>query len=247
MKHIKFFEQKALYESYISNSPKLPNVSYTVDTNQVFYNLFIIDTPQVYEWVDLGLPSGLKWADRNIGAIKPEDYGLYFAWGETEGYNGITADKQFSWEDYKWCNGSNTTLIKYNTNSSYGTVDNLTNLEQVDDAAYASDNTYRMPTKSDLQELIDNTTFTWETLNGVNGGRFTGTNGNSIFIPAAGFCSWGEVEDAGSWVFLWSSSLYDSWNGWNLHFDSCEDYDSGGMFINPGDRSSGNSVRAVKE
>ena len=109
-------------------------------------NWSVLSKPELYEWVDLGLPSGTKWASCNVGAEKPEDFGLYFAWGETEGYEGITDEKQFSWADYKLCGGSNSTLTKYNNNSSYGTVGTLTTLEQVDDAAYVSDNTCRMPT-----------------------------------------------------------------------------------------------------
>ena len=176
-----------------------------------------------YEFVDLGLPSGTKWATCNVGANSPEEFGLYFAWGETEGYEGITDEKQFSWEDYKLCGGSKSTLTKYNNNSSYGTVDTLTTLEQVDDAAYTSDNTCRMPTKTDLEELTANTTSVWETLNGVNGRRFTSkTNGNSIFVPAAGYCVNGSVDDVGSYGGLWSSSLYESSPrvAWHLGFDS---------------------------
>ena len=187
-------------------------------------DLVWIDTPQpLCGFVDLGLPSGLKWASCNIGASKPEDFGLYFAWGETEGYEGITDEKQFSWSDYKLCGGSNSTLTKYNNNSSYGTVDTLTTLEQVDDAAYQSDNTCRMPTKSDFEELTANTTSTWETLNGVNGRRFTSnTNGNSIFVPAAGGCGDGSANGVGSYGSLWSSSLSESnpRDGWGLEFGS---------------------------
>jgi hypothetical protein len=150
----------------------------------------IEESSSIYEWVDLGLPSGLLWASTNVGAEKPEDFGLYFAWGETEGYEGITDEKQFSWEDYKLCGGSSSTLTKYNNNSSYGAIDTLTTLEQVDDVAYQSDKTCRMPTKDDLIELTANTTSNFETLNGVNGMRFTSNiNGNSIFIPAAGNCN----------------------------------------------------------
>jgi hypothetical protein len=243
MKHIKFFEEKALYDSYINGDSVLPNVSYTVDTNEVFYNPFISNS-SLYEWVDLGLPSGLKWAAWNVGATKPEEYGLYFAYGEIEGYEGITDEKQFSWADYKLCGGSSKTLTKYNTNSSYGTVDNLTTLEQVDDAAYASDNSCRMPTKTELQELIDNTTSVWETLNGVNGMRFTSkTNGNSIFIPAAGSCSNGSADGVGSYGVLWSSSLNesDSRKAWYLGFGS--DGVGMGSYSN---RYDGLAVRAVK-
>ena len=196
-----------------------------------------------YEWVDLGLPSGLLWASTNVGAEKPEDFGLYFAWGETEGYEGITDEKQFNWSDYKLCGGSDSTLTKYNNNSSYGTVDTLTTLEQVDDAAYTSDNTCRMPTSAEFEELIANTTSTWETLNGVNGRRFTSkTNGNSIFVPAAGKCDNGSVYYVGSNSYLQSSSLYgsNSRNAWGLYFssDSVDKYRSS--------RDVGLAVRAVK-
>ena len=163
--------------------------------------------------------------------------------GETEGYEGITDEKQFNWSDYKLCGGSDSTLTKYNNNSSYGTVDTLTTLEQVDDAAYTSDNTCRMPTSAEFEELIANTTSTWETLNGVNGRRFTSkTNGNSIFVPAAGGCVGGSVGSVGSVGGLWSSSLNESSPsyGWGLGFDS------GNVRVGNDDRCGGLAVRAVK-
>ena len=156
-----------------------------------------------YEFVDLGLPSGTKWATTNLGAAKPEEYGLYFAWGETQGYEGITIDKQFTQDDYKF--GTKDSLTKYND------ADGLTVLELEDDAAYQSDNACRMPTKADFEELIANTTSTWETLNGINGRRLTSnTNSNSIFIPAAGGCYEGSADNVGSYNGLWSSSLNES-------------------------------------
>ena len=186
-------------------------------TKEEIDKMFILSK---FEFVDLGLPSGLKWATCNVGASKPEEYGLYFAWGETQGY-ADTTEKQFSLEDYKLC-GSDSTLTKYNNNSSYGIVDNLTTLEQVDDAAYTSDKTCRMPTKSDFEELTANTTSVWETLNGVNGRRFTSkTNGNSIFVPAAGVCGDGSAVGVGSVGILWSSSIDESVSrlGRDLGFD----------------------------
>ena len=232
------FETLNQYESSKGDF-EYPTVSF-VDENGLVYFM----EKSLYEWVDLGLPSGLKWATTNVGAEKPEEYGLYFAWGETQGYSGITDEKDFYWTDYKLCGGSSSTLIKYNNDSSYGTVDNLTTLEQVDDAAYQSDNTCRMPTKADLEELTANTTSTWETLNGVNGRRFTSKiNGNSIFVPAAGDCHWGDgsVDIVGSYGKLWSSSLIESSprDGWCLYFDS--DYVI--MFGNG--RDYGFTVRAV--
>ena len=214
-------------------------------------DLVWIEMPQpLCRFVDLGLPSGRKWASCNVGAEKPEDFGLYFAWGETQGYSGITSDKGFYWGDYKYSSGQTSStstsfkgVTKYNSNSSSGTVDNLTVLEQVDDAAYTSDKTCRMPTKADFEELTANTTSVWETLNGVNGRRFTSkTNGNSIFVPAASKCDNGSADYVGSDGYLWSSSLYESIPvyGWFLFFYS--DYVSVNYdYV----RCSGFTVRAV--
>lgn len=193
------------------------------------------ESSSTYEWIDLGLPSGLLWASTNVGAEKPEDFGLYFAWGETQGYEGVTIDKQFTWDDYKF--GTENNLTKYND------TDGLTILELEDDAAYQSDNTCRMPTKADLEELIANTDSTWETLNGVNGRRFISkTNGNSIFVPVAGGCYDGSVGNVGSYGYLWSSSLGESnsESTWYLYFYS------GNVRVNSGRRYGGLSVRAVK-
>lgn len=206
------------------------------------------DEPEsLYEFVDLGLPSGTLWATTNVGATKPEEFGLYSAWGETEGYEGITDEKQFNWTDYKLCGGSNSTLTKYNNKSSYGTVDTLTTLEQVDDAAYTSDNTCRTPTKSDFEELIANTTSTWETLNGVNGRRFTSnTNGNSIFIPAAGNRYGDSVYNVGSIGLLWSSSLYESNSKYaNIHAQYLE-FSSSSVGMSNDDRCIGLTIRPVQ-
>ena len=230
------FDTLNQYESYKGDF-EYPTVS-LVNENGLVYLM----QKSLYEFVDLGLPSGLKWATTNVGAEKPEDFGLYFAWGETEGYEGITDEKQFSWSDYKLCGGSSSTLTKYNTNSSYGTVDTLTTLEQVDDAVYTSDNTCRMPTRAELEELRANTTSTWETLNGVKGRRFTSkTNGNSIFVPAAGYCDNGSVSNVGSVGYLWSSSLDESNSrlAWYLYFSSVK------VGMNNDYRFNGFTVRAV--
>ena len=240
------FEEELANNNILDSSIVFIQDSKEISTHGTVYksvNWSVLEKPELYEFVDLGLPSGIKWASCNVGAEKPEDFGLYFAWGETKGYEGITDEKQFGWSDYKLCGGSSSTLTKYNTNSSYGTVDNKLVLEQVDDAAYQSDNTCRMPTKAECEELIANTTSTWETLNGVNGRRFTSkTNGNSIFVPAAGNCGNGSVYVVGSYGNLWSSSLNesDSRDAWGLGFNS----DS--VFMGSGDRFNGLTVRAVK-
>ena len=130
------------------------------------------------EAIDLGLPSGIKWASYNVGATVPEEYGGYYAWGETE------EKSNYEWSTYKYCNGSYTSLTKYCTSSSYGTVDNKTILEPEDDVAHVKwGGSWRMSTLDEIKELDNNGTWTWSTLNGVNGYRVTGPNGNSIIPP----------------------------------------------------------------
>ena len=160
-----------------------------------------------YEWVDLGLPIGLKWATCNIGATTPEGYGDYFAWGET------APKTNYDWSTYKYCNGSEITLTKYNTISSRGTVDNKTTLDLSDDAARANwGGSWRMPTKAELDELRNNCTWTWTTQNGVEGYKVTSkNNGNSIFLPAAGNRSGTSVYEVGSRGLYWSSSLLEGY------------------------------------
>ena len=158
-----------------------------------------------HAYVDLGLPSGLLWATCNIGASSPEDYGDYYAWGETE------TKSNYSWSTYKWCNGSFTTMTKYCTSSSYGTVDNKTTLELSDDVAHVKwGGSWRMPTYAEQTELRTNCTWTWTTQNGKNGYKVTGTNGNSIFLPAAGYRGGTGLNLAGSDGDYWSSSLCSS-------------------------------------
>ena len=173
-----------------------------------------------FEYVDLGLPSGLKWAKCNVGAEKETDYGDYFMWGSV---TPNTAD-ECNWESYTHCNGSYDTLTKYNTSTLYGeNPDNITILESVDDAAtqiMGSD--WRMPTMDDFIELLDNTTNEWTQVNGVNGYKFTGSNGNSIFIPASGRRSGSWFDRQGSVGYVWSSSLDTSYplSAWYLYFNS---------------------------
>ena len=200
--------------------------------------------PEGHEWVDLGLPSGTLWATCNVGAEKPEDYGDYFAWGETSGYkDGKT---NFSWSTYSHCNGSNTTMTKYCTSSSYGTVDNKTELEPMDDAATANwGSGWQMPSLAQCQELINSsyTTTTWTTQNGVNGRKITSkSNGNSIFLPAAGCRLVASLRTAGSAGYYWSRSLSTSSSdgACGLYFDSSS-IDAYGN-----NRLQGRSVRPVR-
>lgn len=150
-----------------------------------------------HEFVDLGL--SVKWATCNVGANVPEECGDYFAWGETK------PKAKYTWENYKWYNSSYETLTKYNTDPYSGTLDNLTILKKVDDAATANwGGRWRMPTEEECDELLDNCTWTWSSKGGY---IVTGPNGNSIFLPAAGYRYDSSREHAGSRGYYQSSSL----------------------------------------
>ena len=188
-----------------------------------------------HEYVDLGL--SVKWATCNVGATKPEEYGDYFAWGETQ------PKSNYDWSTYKYCNGSYKTLTKYNNSSSYGTVDNKTTLDLSDDAARANwGGSWRMPTRAEQDELRNNCTWTWTTQNGVNGYKVTSkSNGNSIFLPAAGYRNDSSLNYAGSYGYCWSSSLdtdYPS-SAWDVSFYS------GSVRRDSNGRGCGFSVRPV--
>lgn len=155
-----------------------------------------IGTPQA---IDLGLPSGLKWASFNLGATKPEEYGDYYAWGETDTHyidrsstwasewTWKEGRRGYNWESYKWCNGSNYSLTKYCTDNRYGTVDNKTVLEEDDDVARVTlGGGWRIPTDEEWTELRTLANWTWTMENGVKGYKVTGPNKNCIFLPAAG-------------------------------------------------------------
>jgi len=196
-------------------------------------------TPDEHDWVDLGLPSGTLWATCNVGASAPEEYGDYFAWGETE-------PKEFyDWTNYKWNSGaasSTIRLTKYCTISTYGTVDNRTELDSEDDAAYVNWGTsWQMPTFAQLQELIDKCTSKWTTMNDVNGYQLTGPNGNSLFLPAAG--NGGPSDDAGKGCYYWSRTL-------KSEYPQCAYYvfrtNSGNWWKTDTYRKGGYSVRAVR-
>ena len=155
--------------------------------------------------VDLGLPSGKQWAKGNLGADNEEDSGLYYQWGDTQGYTKeqIGNPKQFNWPNYKWSvDGSSSNFSKYNS------TDSKTVLDLEDDAVYAAlSGNWRIPTKDDWQELYDNTTRQWTQVNGVNGYKLTASNGNYIFLPAAGFGSDSSLSVESSNGRVWSSSL----------------------------------------
>ena len=159
----------------------------------------------VGEAIDLGL--SVKWASWNVGASASEEYGDYFAWGETDSHTW-----DYDWTSYKWCNGSNLTMTKYCNQSSFGYqgfTDNKKELDLEDDAARANwGGNWRMPTDVEWTELRNNCTWTWTTQNGVKGVLVMASNGNSIFLPASGCRSGTLLPEVGSLSYYWSSTLY---------------------------------------
>ncbi|MCQ2288521.1 MAG: NEW3 domain-containing protein [Muribaculaceae bacterium] len=179
-----------------------------------------------HRFVDLGLPGGVLWATCNVGAEKPEDYGLYFAWGETKGY------AKGDYHNFDWNN------LSYTMNSA---------LDAAHDAATANwGDGWRMPTNREQDDLRNSTycTWTWTTRNGVNGYEVKSkSNGNSIFLPAAGYRNDASLYYEGSYGNYWSGSLstLSSIGAYGLSFDSSSiDWDSSYY------RCDGRSVRAVR-
>ena len=162
------------------------------------------------EAIDLGL--SVKWASCNVGATQPWEYGGYYAWGETE------EKSYYGWNTYKYYQPHYDLLTKYCTSSSKGTVDNKRTLEPTDDVATVKwGGAWRMPTLDEIKELTDNCKWIWTTLNGVNGCRVTGPNGNSIFLPAAGR-SYGTADPTmeGMSGYYWSKSINDDDKAYHL-------------------------------
>ncbi len=197
-----------------------------------------------HEYVDLGLPSGTLWATCNIGADSPEEYGDYFAWAET------TSKSTFSWTTYRYNATNQHYMSKYCTNYNLGPngfTDYLTELEPEDDAAYVNwGRKWRIPTKTQFSELINSnyTTTTWTTQNGVYGRLITSkSNGNSLFLPAAGARGDSSLGSAGSDGYYWSRMLYANspQSAYGLSFNSAN------VKLNHDGRYYGKSVRPVRE
>ena len=177
--------------------------------------------PADVQAVDLGLPSGVKWASCNVGATTPEGYGDYFAWGET------APKEEYSWATYRYANGDADKLTKYCNDIKQGDngfTDRETTLVQEDDAAAANwGGVWRMPTDAEWKELRENCTWTWTAQNGVNGYQVASkTNGNAIFLPAAGYRYNMVLSDGGSYGNYWASSLFEKYSGhaWGIGFYS---------------------------
>ncbi len=199
------------------------------------------ENPDTHECVDLGLPSGTLWATCNVGADNPEEFGDYFAWGETK------PKEVYNWNTYKWCNASDTTMTKYCTYSNIGyngLVDGKKELDLDDDAAYVNwGSQWRMPTKAQQEELKNMCTWKWKTLTWVSGFLVTGPNGNSLFLPAAG-ASWGkQILNMNTDGWYRSSELVSDGASPNAS-DLC--FNSKGVHLADNYRYLGFSVRPVR-
>ncbi|MBR5907086.1 MAG: hypothetical protein IKZ50_01670 [Bacteroidales bacterium] len=196
------------------------------------------DSINGHEFVDLGL--SVKWATCNVGASTPEDYGDYFAWGETATKKSYWLDTYRFRTSGEWID--ETTFSKYNFKSGRGNVDNKERLDFSDDVARTKWGSFwRMPTKTEWDELRDNCTWTWISNGGVKGYKVTSKkNGKSIFLPAAGGIAFSSVNNDGDACY-WSSTLYkdNPGNAYSLYFDSKE------IKVNYHGRHLGLSVRSV--
>ena len=153
--------------------------------------------------IDLGLPSGTLWACCNVGSTTPEEYGGYYAWGETE-----TKDN-YSWSTYKWCEGRPLSINKYCYDSTYGIIDNILTLELTDDAAYVNwGPEWQMPTKEQQDELRNECDWEWSVVNDVPGMKVKSrTTGSYIFLPAAGYISGSSPSNTTTHGYYQSASL----------------------------------------
>lgn len=216
MKYLKKFENHAQYEGDRQNL-NLPNVSLCEQENEVHYNPYV-DPYNGHAYVDLGLPSGTKWATMNVSANSETDYGNYYQYGKGAAqYAETSGDSNYS-----------------------GTEDPLA--ASADTAAQVWGGSWHMPTRAQMQELTANTTYQWVTDyngSGINGGLFTAQNGNSVFLPAAGYWYDGSQKYVGIDSSYWGSSPNGSSNAYYLGFSNV------GTAIDDCIRNYGYSVRGV--
>ena len=231
MKNLNIFSLISEYDNAKSGEVlNVPNISFVDEDSSVRYLLKLDFTHNGYEYVDLGLPSGLKWATCNVGASSPEELGLYFAWGETVGYTGEQV----------------TSGVRAFDSASYKASAISTDITLEQDAVRANlGGNWRMPNINDCLELINNCNRVW-TAN-YNGTEVSGcifiskVNGKSIFFPAAGYCHDSFESNVNLCGYCWLTSWQSSRYGWNLYFQSNNQH------IEYFERYHGHSVRGVCE
>lgn len=217
-KYLKLFETHNQYESYTADTSSFitPNVSYCKDqANVVHYNPYY-DPYNGYDYVDLGLPSGTKWATMNVGASSITDYGYYYQYGKGNAQYAATSGQ-----------------------SNYTGTENPLD-KSLDTAAIVMGGDWHMPTQTQFNELIANTTNQWAVINNIYGYKFTATNGNYVFFPAAGVYANGSKTDVAVYGCYWSSTPTNSNYAILLRFSR-----SVGKEVRADNRSCGISVRGV--
>lgn len=172
-----------------------------------------------HEWVDLGL--SVKWATCNVGASSRDDYGNYYAWGE------VYTKSEYNWDSYKYRMGEGEIFSKYvpSDKPEYwyysDEPDGITRLDLSDDVAHANwGGTWRIPTEAEWTELRTECTWIWVIVNGKKGYNVIGKNGNSIFLPAAGYRNYLNLDSVGDTGYYWTSSLNedDPEEAWRVRF-----------------------------
>lgn len=176
--------------------------------------------------IDLGLPSGTKWACCNVGANAPEEKGDYFAWGET------IPKEVYNWKTYIHCDGTSNTCHK---------LGDIAGIEGYDAATANWKAPWRMPSREQCDELLDNCTSEWTTHNNVNGRKFTGPNGGTIFLPATGYATGTHLYGVGTRGSYWSSTPDNEDGAGSFGFAS-----GGAHWDFVYDRFRGQSVRPVR-
>ena len=240
-------ENKKTYNINFSDVT-LPNGNIVTD----YENVKKIEKAINYEYVDLGLPSHLKWAKYNIGATTETEDGTYFQWGDISGISGSLvgkySDENYSWATAPFNNGSSSYDSTYFNSVKDTVCPNGILAEEYDTVTQIMGSEWRMPTKAEFDELLSGTTNEWVTNyngTGINGRKFTSKTDTSkyIFFPAAGYCYGGSVDTVGRYGYVWSSSLYtsDPNRAWYLNFNS------GNCSMSHSSRFYGWSVRGVRK
>lgn len=190
-----------------------------------------------HDYVDLGLPSGIKWATMNIGATTSTGFGGYYSWGE------ISVKDDYTWPYYKFCSsGSSYMVTKYCLLEKFGKVDNKKVLDPEDDVAHVEwGGTWHMPDFDNILELIEKCSWKWTSVDGVSGYKVTGPNGNIVFFPASrGKIAYNIFPAPGSY---WTRTLSENYNHQALMLSFSEEH----VAYYAQDRSDGYTVRAVSE
>ena len=220
-----------LFGSAIAPGKVRANTVLTMVYDGTNYNVVAIESQSPMSTagaVDLGLPSGLLWCEHNVGASRPEEFGLYFSWGN------VTGHAEGSGYDFSQTN--------YDASAGAALTGNITVDDTYDMAHHNMGGLWRLPRPAEFSELNSNCDHVWIDEDGVQGMRFTSRiNGNAIFFPAAGYYNGTTLSNRGTYGYYWSSGFYSASNAYYLGFNA-----SGVRPQSNDDRRLGFTVRAVQ-